>query len=193
MADGATTNGSDCFSSYIGHMEAGAPETTELQGERRLAQRLHTFSNMVQAFYFGRTERPLGLASAEWRVLRATILKPRISQAEVAMGEGINVMSVSRAVAGLRRKALIEVEVDPDDRRKTMLSPTALGQELGADIGLREQIVYEHVFSVLSDAEKGLLDELLGRVNEHVRREELPPTPPPSRDWTAALNAAFAD
>jgi len=164
-----------------------AAEQAELQGQRRLGQRMHTFSNMVQSHYYGRTEQPLGIALPEWRVLRATILKPRISQAEVATGEGINVMNVSRAVAGLKRKGLIEVQSDPDDRRRTMLSPTKLGYDLGADIGERETITYEHIFSVLSESEQGVLDELLARVNDHVQNGDLPPAPPPSRDWVTLL------
>jgi len=160
----------------------------ELQGPRRLGQRLHAFSNMVQSYYYGRTEQPLGIALSEWRVLRATILKPGVSQAEVAAGEGINVMRVSRAVASLKRKAMIDVESDPEDRRRTMLSPTALGRELGIDIAARETATYDHIFSVLSDSEQELLDDLLARVNDHVQNVDLPPTPAVSRDWLTILS-----
>lgn len=160
---------------------------TELRGERRLGHRMHTFSNMVQSHYYGRTEQPLGIALPEWRVLRAAILRPGISQAAVATGEGINVMNVSRAVAGLKRKGLIEVKSDPEDRRRTMLVATDLGRELSADIGARETKTYEHIFSVLSESEQRTLDDLLARVNDHVQHGELPPPAPPSRDWVTVL------
>lgn len=165
-----------------------AGETYELTRERRLGQRMHAFSNMVQSYFYGRTEQPLGIALSEWRVLRATLLAPGISQAEVAAGEGISVMSVSRAVTGLRRKQLIEAASDPEDRRKTLLSPSQRGRELGEDIAKRERVMYEHLFSVLSDDERNVLDDLLSRVNEHVQNGELPPTPPAGRDWQAVLS-----
>lgn len=176
-------------------MESTADEelATGLRGQRRLAQLLNTFGNMVQSIYQGRTEKPLGLALVEWRVLRATILRHPISQAGVATGEGLNVMGVSRAVAGLRAKGLLECHSDPDDRRKTMLSPTDLGRQLGADMAERERVMYEHTFSVLSTDEQRLLDELLERVNGHLRDTDLPPPPTASRDWAALFEGVASN
>lgn len=166
---------------------------TEFTLRRRLGQRMHAFSNVVQAAFSGRTEQPVGIALPEWRVLRAALLTPGTSQAEVAAGEGINVMSVSRAVAGLKRKGLIEVDSDPADRRRVMLKPTPLGDELGAEIGARELVMYDHIFSVLSASEQEVLDELMARVNDHVQGAELPPPPPVTRDWASIFAANEAD
>lgn len=151
--------------------------------ERTVGQGIHAFSNIISGHFFSRTEKQFGVGLAEWRVLRSAILMPGLSQGEVATSEGMNVMNVSRAVAGLRRKRLIEVESDPGDRRKTMLSPTVLGSEVGADIGRREGVVYQHVFSVLSPSEVDHLDDLLARVNNSLRTTNLPDPPPPTRDW----------
>ena len=154
--------------------------------ERRLGQRLHVFSNMVQGFYFRRTEQPLGVALAEWRVLRSVIDFPEITQGEIAAAEGLNVMNVSRAVAGLRDKGLIDVETDPDDRRRTLLSATEVGEGIGADIARREQQIYGHFFSVLSSEELRNLDALMAKVNDQLRSGALPEPPPMSQDWSAA-------
>jgi DNA-binding MarR family transcriptional regulator len=164
-------------------MTATQDGTTGVSAERRLGQRVHAFSNMVSASYYQRTEKPFGVALAEWRVLRSTIIAPGISQGEIATAEGLNVMTVSRAVASLRRKGLLEARPDPEDRRRSLLSPTDLGRRVGVDIGAREQTVYEHVFSVLSGDELVLLDELLHRVNTKLREEDLPPPPPASEPW----------
>lgn len=155
--------------------------------ERRLGQRLHAFGNMVSASYYQRTEKPIGVALPEWRVLRAAILAPGISQGEIATAEGLNVMNVSRAVAGLRRKGLLEARPDPGDRRRSLLEPTPLGEELGTDLASREQVMYEHVFSVLSPDELSLLDELMDRVNSSLRTGRLPDPPVASRDWKQAI------
>lgn len=157
--------------------------------ERVLGQRIHAFSNMISGHFFRRTEQPFGVSLAEWRVLRSVLLEPGVSQGEIALAQGLNVMNVSRAVAGLRSKGLIETSPDPDDRRRTQLSPTQMGREIGGDINARERLVYQHVFSVLSDDEVSQLSELLDRVNMAMRDGGLPDPPPPSQDWSAVLDA----
>lgn len=164
-------------------MTATDDDTVEVTLQRRLAQRLHAFSNTVSGTYYQRTGKPFRVALVEWRVLRSAILAPGISQGEVAIDEGLNVMNVSRAVASLRRKGLIEANPDPEDRRRSLLAPTELGRDIGADIGAREEVMYEHLFSVLSVEELVYLDDLMERVNRHVRTAEFPPPPAPSKAW----------
>jgi len=155
----------------------------EMSPERTVARRMHAFSNMVQSSYYQRTEKPLGVALPEWRVLRATLLEPGTSQGEVAAVEGLNAMIVSRAVAGLRTKGLLGVKPDPEDRRRNQLVPTERGLEFAADMACREQTMYSHVYSVLSPDELATLDELLARVNNHIHQNRLPEVPSPSRPW----------
>jgi len=154
---------------------------------RRLGQRLHAFSNMVSGKFYQRTEKPLGVALTEWRVLRAALGSPGVSQRQVATAQGLHVMNVSRAVAGLRRKGLLEVRTDPSDRRRTLLSPTDLGRELGEDISAREHEMYEYIFAHLSQAEVALLGELMSRVNAVLRADGFPDPPPASRPWSEVL------
>lgn len=161
--------------------------------ERRLGQRLHSFSNMLSGRYYQRTEKSFGIALPEWRVLRSAFLTPGISQSEIAAAEGLNVMNVSRAVAGLRRKGLLETQADPDDRRRSMLMPTKLGLEISGDLGAREQMMYEHLFSVLGRDELALLDELMGRVNTVLREVELPDPPSASQPWAELISDASED
>lgn len=151
--------------------------------ERSLGHNIHIFSNMIQASFYKRTEEPLGITRPEWRVLRSVVFSPGRSQADVAAAEAMNVMNVSRAVAGLRRKGLVDVEADPEDGRRSLLTATELGRELARDMVERERVMYEHLFSVLEPHERDEVERLLSRVNGHIRSSELPPAPPPSRDW----------
>ncbi len=157
--------------------------------QRMVGWHMHAFSNMIQSNYYQRTEKPLGVALPEWRVLRATVLAPGSSQGEIAASEGLNVMIVSRAVAGLRRKGLLDVSPDPNDRRRTQLEPTEMGQAFAGDMADREQIMYSHACSVLSPDELGTLDELLARILDHVRENRPPEVPPPSRPWRDIIEA----
>ena len=148
---------------------------------------MHAFSNMISGFYYGRTEVPFGVSLPEWRVLRSVLLSPGTSQNAIAQVEGLNVMNVSRAVAGLRRKELVTTEPDPEDRRKTKLQATELGQAIGADIARREQLVYDSVFAVLTPAEMDQFEDMLTRVTTGLRTRELPQPTKPSRDWAETL------
>jgi len=161
--------------------------------ERLVGQRMHAFSNSVSSSYYHRTEKSFGVTLPEWRVLRSAILDPEITQGQIATAEGLNVMNVSRAVSGLKKKELLEARLDPDDRRRSLLTPTALGQELGADLAVRERAMYEHVFSVLSADEVEALDGLLSRVNEFVATADLPDPPPASRHWIDVLHHHAGD
>lgn len=161
--------------------------TAEVTPERKLGQRLHSFTNTVSGRYYQRTEKPFGIALSEWRVLRSTVLTPGISQSEIAAAEGLNVMNVSRAAAALRRKGLIESRPDPDDGRRSLLLPTELGSELSVDLAAREHLMYEHAFSTLGRDELALLDELMERVNAVIRDVEPPDPPPASQDWAKAI------
>lgn len=155
--------------------------------EVQLGMRLHAFSNTISGNFYQRTEEPLGIALPEWRVLRAVVNDPGISQGEVATAQGLNVMTVSRAVAGLRTKGLLETRPNPDDRRRSQLTPTDDGRALAVDLGARAECMYGHVFSVLTAGELAMLDELMLRVNAHVSESELPDPPGASRDWAAVI------
>lgn len=155
--------------------------------ERALGQQIHVFANTISGHYYRRSEVVLGISLAEWRVLRSVLTNPGTSQAEIAVAEGLNVMNVSRAVAGLRRKRLVEAVTDPDDGRRSLLSATELGIEIGADMTPREEMVYREVFAGLSEAELETLDELLSRVTDRLRSLELPDPPEPRKNWAEIL------
>ncbi len=142
---------------------------------------------MISGHFFRRTEQPFGITLAEWRVLRSVLLEPGVSQGEIALAQGLNVMNVSRAVAGLRKKGLVEALPDPEDRRRTQLTPTDLGRDAGADINARERLVYEYAFSMIDDDEIARVSEILEQVNAAMRERGLPEPPLPSRDWAALL------
>jgi len=163
------------------------PANGEISLERTLGQRMHAFSNTISGYYYRRTEVVLGISLPEWRVLRSVLLSPGITQAEIAANEGLNVMNVSRAVAGLRRKGLVGAEPDTRDKRRTLLTATELGVDLGADIAPREEAVYQEVFAELTVEERESLDKLLGRVTDRLQSLELPSPVEPNRDWAAIL------
>ncbi|MEM7325838.1 MAG: MarR family transcriptional regulator [Actinomycetota bacterium] len=179
MSDERTTAASGC---------GEAAMTTEWT----VGQRMHTFSNVIYGHFFSRSEQPFGVTLPEWRVLRSLVVDPGASQGEIAAAESLNVMSVSRAVAGLRRKGLVAVDSDPDDRRRSILSITELGAELGQDIVDRERLVYEHVFSALAEEDLQQMHDLLDRINPTIEAASFPPSPETNRDWPTVISENLA-
>lgn len=165
------------------------PVFDNLPDGRRVGVRLHAFSNMIAGSYYSRTEVEFGVSLSEWRVLQAALETPGAAQSEVAHFHGLSAMTVSRAVAGLRRKGLIEIQTDPDDRRRSLIHPSDLGRDVGADIADRALQMYQHVFAELSATELAFLDDLMARVNGRIMDENFPEPLPATDDWAAKMAA----
>jgi DNA-binding MarR family transcriptional regulator len=72
---------------------------------------------------------------------------------ELAELTGVNVMSVSRAVATLERHGRIEVVRDPANRRRKWLTLTDEGRRLYAIMRPQSEKVADYLFSELDPAE----------------------------------------
>lgn len=150
--------------------------------------RIFVLGNIVAGGYYERAERPFGLSLAQWTVLRTVLITPGLSQADIAVTSGLNVMNVSRAVAGLRRKQLVKASEDPRNQRRKMLEATTLGESIGRDLVEREQLLYEHVFADLSTNDLTRLDALIDEVITRLAAHPPPEPPAPSRDWRAVFD-----
>ncbi len=75
-------------------------------------------------------ESRFGLTAAEWRVLAAVTAAGQPTQVELGEATGMDKMTISRAVAGLTSRRLIDRARDTADRRTLRLSPTAEGQRI---------------------------------------------------------------
>jgi len=83
---------------------------------------------------------------------------------ELAEMTGINVMSVSRAVASLRRDGRIGVTRDPANHRRKCLTLTEEGQRLYAVMRPQTESVASYLFSELSEEDVGHLGALVSRL-----------------------------
>ena len=100
----------------------------------------------------------------EFRLLMTIGALGRTASHELAELTGVNVMSVSRAVATLERHARIEVVPDPRNRRRKWLSLTEEGQRLYDIMRPQSGKVADYLFSDLSDAETAQLGTILTRL-----------------------------
>src|SRR5688572_27624347 len=100
----------------------------------------------------------------EFRLLMTIGALERSASHELAELTGVNVMSVSRAVATLQRHGRIEVVPDARNRRRKWLSLTDEGRRLYKIMRPQSEKVADYTFSDLSEAEIAQLGTILTRL-----------------------------
>ena len=97
----------------------------------------------------------------EFRLLMTIGALERTASHELAELTGVNVMSVSRAVATLERHGRIEVVRDTANRRRKWLTLTPEGRRLYAIMRPQSEKVADYLFSELRDADVEQLGAIL--------------------------------
>ncbi|HEY6815414.1 MAG TPA: MarR family transcriptional regulator [Croceibacterium sp.] len=100
----------------------------------------------------------------EFRLLMTIGALGRSASHELAELTGVNVMSVSRAVATLQRHGRIEVVRDPTNGRRKWLTLTEEGRRLYAIMRPQGEKVADYLFSELAPAEVEQLGTILTRL-----------------------------
>lgn len=118
-----------------------------------------------------------GIGPAEWRVLVTAGSSPNLCAAEIVRETQLDKVAVSRAVTRLIARGYLERQVAADDRRRSLLRLTRLGESAYVDtVGLALGVEKE-LLDTLNDAEinalRDLNDRLLRRASKmlgkHIR------------------------
>ncbi|HEV8694460.1 MAG TPA: MarR family winged helix-turn-helix transcriptional regulator [Lysobacter sp.] len=117
--------------------------------DRFLPYRLSVLSNRVSQTIAGAYARRFGLGITEWRVIAVLGRYPGLSANGVAARTAMDKVAVSRTVARLLERGLLQRDTHDDDRRRSVLE---LSQE-----GYR---IYDEVVPVALDYERRLLAPL---------------------------------
>jgi DNA-binding MarR family transcriptional regulator len=94
------------------------------------------------------------LTIPEWRVLATVAEVPQVRAKDVGAARHLPKTAVSRAVASLRRRGLLKVDVNTSDKRESFLSLTAQGRALHAEIVPLAAAYAEDLLGRLSPAER---------------------------------------
>jgi len=100
----------------------------------------------------------------EFRLLMAIGDLGRTASHEVAELTGVNVMSVSRAVATLQRHGRVAVERDAANRRRKWLSLTEEGRRLYELMRPQSHKVADYLFRGMEEGELADLTRMIGRM-----------------------------
>ncbi|HRJ68053.1 MAG TPA: MarR family transcriptional regulator [Beijerinckiaceae bacterium] len=133
----------------------------------RLAILAEAVSQTMAQLYADRFD----LTRQEWRIVAALGNRKRMAGRDVGRLSALDKMQVSRALARLEGRGMIDRAPDPDDRRNQVLSLTAEGRALYQKIVPLVQAREEYILSALSPEEVRTLNALMTRVQ--ARAEEM--------------------
>jgi len=135
------------------------------QGEKAvLLHDLLKLTNRLMAPFSTYLEHRYRISLNEFRLLMTIGALGGSASHELAEMTGVNVMSVSRAVATLQREGRIDARRDPTNHRRKCLTLTEEGQRLYAIMRPQTETVADYLFSELSDGEIDQLGTFVSRL-----------------------------
>jgi MarR family transcriptional regulator, lower aerobic nicotinate degradation pathway regulator len=144
------------------------PESTQddTVQDRKVAMlhQLLKLTNRLMAPFSTHLAHRYKISLNEFRLLMTIGALERTASHELAELTGVNVMSVSRAVATLQRHGRIEVVRDAANRRRKWLTLTREGRRLYAIMRPQSEKVAGYLFSELACAEVEQLGTILTRL-----------------------------
>jgi DNA-binding MarR family transcriptional regulator len=154
-------------------MNVKAPKSIQplLELERFLPYRLNVVAETVSRALSQLYAERYGIGVPEWRVMATLGEYERMTAKQVGTHSRMHKTKVSRAVATLEQKRLIEREPNEDDMREAFLALTTRGLRVYQDLAPRALAFERALDKSLGNSERAHLDAILRRLEE--RAEEL--------------------
>jgi len=144
------------------------PHHPGLDLEHLLPYRLSVLSNRISQAIATRYARRFGIGVTEWRVIAVLGRYPGLSAGEVAARTAMDKVAVSRAVARLLERALVERDTHGDDRRRSVLALSRDGRRVYDGIAPLALDLERRLLSRPDDGERAALDALLDKLADGV-------------------------
>jgi MarR family transcriptional regulator, lower aerobic nicotinate degradation pathway regulator len=135
-----------------------------MTGNSALLHDILKLNNRLMAPFSTHLSHRYRISLNEFRLLMAIGALGRTASHEVAEITGVNVMSVSRAVATLQRHGRVEVIRDEANRRRKWLSLTDEGRRLYEVMRPQSDKVADYLFDGLASADLATLADLVERL-----------------------------
>lgn len=140
-----------------------------LELEKFLPYRLSVLAQLVSESLHDLYAGPFDLSVTQWRVMAALGRFAPLTASDVGQRIVMDKVAVSRAVASLMKRGLVERATDLDDRRRASLHLTATGRAMHAKI-VPIALKYEaELYESLSVEERQTLNGLCDRLFAHAK------------------------
>ncbi|GAA3931989.1 MarR family winged helix-turn-helix transcriptional regulator [Luteimonas lutimaris] len=145
---------------------AAPPQHAVLELERFLPYRLSVLSNRVSQTIADAYVERFGLAVTEWRVIAVLGRFPGLSANGVAERTAMDKVAVSRAVARLLERGLLQRDLHDSDRRRSVLTLSEAGYRIYDEVAPLALECERRLLEHLAPDERALLDRLIDRLME---------------------------
>ena len=119
-----------------------------------------------------------GIGLSEWRLMWVLGVEPVMTARRASQIMGLDKAAVSRAIAGLERRGLLQAAADPADNRQRLIRLSPAGTDLYRRMIAVSRERQRRLLAPLSGEDQHNLASLLRRLHAHLaRREEFDPEP----------------
>jgi DNA-binding MarR family transcriptional regulator len=139
-----------------------------MTGKSKLLHDMLKLNNRLMAPFSTHLSHRYRISLNEFRLLMTIGALGQTASHEVAEITGVNVMSVSRAVATLQRHGRVEMVRDESNRRRKWLTLTEEGRHLYEVMRPQSEKVADYLFDGLDKAELATLENLVTRLTERL-------------------------
>jgi DNA-binding MarR family transcriptional regulator len=116
--------------------------------------------------------RHFGVGLSEWRLMWVLGIEPMMTARRASQIMGLDKAAVSRAVAGLKRRGLLQATPNPADNRQRLIALSPAGSALYRRMIVVSRERQRRLLASLSDEEQRVLAALLRRLHTHVASED---------------------
>jgi DNA-binding MarR family transcriptional regulator len=147
-------------------------ESSHFDLESFLPYRLSVTTNRVSRAFADHYEQEFGISIPEWRVIAVLGAFAPLSSNEICERTAMDKAKVSRAVATLLKRGLIEREAHATDQRLIQLTLSRTGRKVYEAIIPRARAIEAEVTKGLSKADVAALHQILDRVGTRLDQME---------------------
>lgn len=137
--------------------------------ENFLPYRLSVLAQLVSESLHDLYAAPFGLSVTQWRVMAALGRFAPLTASDVGQRIVMDKVAVSRAVAGLMKRGLIERATDLNDRRRASLRLSAQGLAMYAEIVPLALGYEERLYAALAPEDRRTLNVLCDQLFAHAK------------------------
>jgi DNA-binding MarR family transcriptional regulator len=135
-----------------------------LELEKFLPYRLSVLAQLVSESLHDLYAEEFGLTVTQWRVMAALGRFAPLTASDVGQRIVMDKVAVSRAVAGLMKRGLVERATDRDDRRRASLRLSARGRTMHARIVPIALTYQAKLYEALNAEEREVFNTLADRL-----------------------------
>lgn len=143
-------------------------EHAVLELEHFLPYRLSILSNRISQTISGLYGQRFGLAVTEWRIMAVLGRYPELSAGEVAERTAMDKVAVSRALARLLERGLVQRDTHGDDRRRSVLELSPVGYTVYDEVAPMALECERRLLASLDENDRAQLDMLIAKLADGI-------------------------